>query len=188
MANRASKGSAFERKICKQLSLWWTGGESDSVFWRTSNSGGRATVRGRKGCATRNQHGDICAVDPVGQPLIDLVTFELKRGYNRCTVADILDKPDHAKPQVWEDWIDKASRTADAAGTGRWMIIAKRDAREIVVWMEEDTWRRIEPKEVVVEPLIVLEHAWGRFVGVTLGEMLLIPAKAFIRGLRRKRK
>ena len=44
-----AKGSSFERLICKELSLWITGGEHQDVFWRSAMSGGRSTVAMKKG-------------------------------------------------------------------------------------------------------------------------------------------
>jgi len=40
-----AKGGEFERDISRFLSRWWTYGERDDVFWRTSASGARATTR-----------------------------------------------------------------------------------------------------------------------------------------------
>ena len=147
MANRASKGSAFEREICKRLSLWWTQDEpepQDDVFWRTSNSGGRATVRSRKGKRTRQHHGDVCAVDERGRPFTDLVTIELKRGYNRATLQDLLDKPDGAAEQTHEAWLRKARENSEAAGSYSWLLIVKRDKREPLVLMDGDLFWKCE--------------------------------------------
>jgi hypothetical protein len=71
------KGSSFERVICKSLSLWITKGKSADAFWRSSLSGGRATVAHRKGQSVR-QAGDICAVAPEGHSLTDRFYFECK--------------------------------------------------------------------------------------------------------------
>lgn len=135
MANRASKGSAFERAFCKELSLWWTGGERDDVFWRSSNSGGRAKVRGRAGKNTAGQHGDISATDPIGEPLTKLLTIELKRGYSKFTVADMLDKPKNAATQKWEEWYNQVTESAAQAGSFAWLLIQKRDHRDALVFM-----------------------------------------------------
>jgi hypothetical protein len=126
-----AKGSQFERDICRQLSLWWTNGESDSVFWRTSNSGGRATVRSRKGLKTKNHYGDIMAVDPIGEPFLNFFTVELKRGYNRHSIADLLDQD---KP-LYLQWIKKACKEVTEAGSKHWLLIVKRDRRETIVMM-----------------------------------------------------
>lgn len=133
MPRGAVKGGRFEREICVKLSRWWSGGKRDDIFWRTGGSGARATVRHRAGKKTRNQHGDVCAVDPAGMPFINAVTISLKRGYNRETLADLIDKPAGAKTQTWEKWISEARESAKAAGTPYWMIIAQRDRREAIV-------------------------------------------------------
>jgi len=133
VANRAYKGRRFEIELAGRLSLWWTSGERDDVFWHTHDSGGRATKRTAKGKRTTGLYGDICAVDPVGKPLLDLICFEAKKGYNRATLHDLLDRGKKAKKQTWQEWIDKAERCREAAGARFWAIIHKRDQREAVI-------------------------------------------------------
>ncbi len=125
-----SKGNAYERKICEILSHWWSGGTRSDLFWRTSNSGGRATTRAKKNKQTSNAHSDIAANDPSAQPLIDFITFEIKRGYNRFTIQDLLDKPLKSAEQKYEEWFRKAQVSAKLAGTPHWMVIVQRDRRE----------------------------------------------------------
>ena len=126
-----NKGSQFERDICRQLSLWLTNGASDSVFWRTSNSGGRATTRSKKGKTTENQYGDICAIEEIGKKFLRLFTVEIKRGYNKHTVQDLFDLEDPSK-SMYASWIEQAKESARLADT-YWMIIIKRDRRQTVV-------------------------------------------------------
>lgn len=128
-----AKGPQFERDVCRQLSLWWTGGERDDVFWRTHGSGARATTRHKAGKRTAGQYGDIAASDPVGAALVRCITFSLKRGYNRHTLHDLLDMPEKAAKQVWEKWVAEIRQTARDAGTPFWAIIAKRDRREPLI-------------------------------------------------------
>jgi hypothetical protein len=71
------KGSSFERKMCKALSLWVTGGKSQDVFWRTAMSGGRATVMRRRGVHIR-QGGDMCAIAPEGANFVEFWFVEFK--------------------------------------------------------------------------------------------------------------
>ena len=134
---KQGKGSAFERQICKDLSLWWTEGDRDDVFYRTSNSGGRAATRAKKGRSTINQHGDICCTDLDGQPLLDLLTFEVKRGYSSDTLGDLLDFPPTAALQRWEQWIIQAQRSKREAGSLGWAIVSKRDRRKALITIEE---------------------------------------------------
>jgi hypothetical protein len=73
-----AKGSSFERLIATQLSLWVTNGQKRDIFWRSSLSGGRSTVAGRKGHNLSRQAGDICAIAPEGHALMDRCYLELK--------------------------------------------------------------------------------------------------------------
>lgn len=73
-----AKGSSFERRVCKELSLWVSGGEHEDVFWRSAMSGGRATVASRRGVKLRRQAGDITATAPEGHVLTDRFYIEVK--------------------------------------------------------------------------------------------------------------
>jgi len=77
MVNSKAKGSSYERKVCKALSLWITDGKKADVFWRSAISGGRATVHHKKGVKIR-QSGDICSVAPEGHALTDQYFIEIK--------------------------------------------------------------------------------------------------------------
>jgi hypothetical protein len=72
------KGGKFERQICKDLSLWLTKGQRSDLLWRTSLSGGRATIQHRKGLVNIAQLGDIGAIDPEGCRLTDRFVVETK--------------------------------------------------------------------------------------------------------------
>lgn len=71
------KGASFERRICKALSLWVSGGKNEDLFWRSAMSGGRATLQYRKGNINR-QAGDICAVAPEGHAFTNVWFVECK--------------------------------------------------------------------------------------------------------------
>lgn len=135
MAKGKQKGGSFERDICKQLSLWWTNKERDDIFWRSANSGARATVRSRSGVTTFGQYGDVQATDPIGQPLIDLSCIELKRGYSRFTFADVLDAPTKAKLQRWELFIQQVVADRKKSKTPFWILISRRDRREALIFI-----------------------------------------------------
>jgi hypothetical protein len=132
-----SKGPAFEREFAKTLSLWWTGGKHDDVFWRSHGSGARATSRQKTGKATRGQYGDITFTHPIGAPLIDLLTIELKKGYVKTTFANTLDRlPAHFKnPEPWTEWYLKTVNSHRLAGSAAWMIVTRRTNRVTLVFM-----------------------------------------------------
>jgi len=139
MAKGQGKGQSFEREICTRLSLWWSDGKRDDIFWRTAGSGARATVRGKSGRQTMNQHGDIMATCDYGTPLIDLFTIELKRGYSDATCHEMLDCMEKTAELHYERWITNAIRDCSAAGAAGWLLIAKRDRRLPLIWMESET-------------------------------------------------
>jgi len=128
----SSKGASFERDISRQLSLWWTHGERDDVFWRSSMSGGRATVRAKKGQKTAYQNGDITATDPIGSPLIENVAIELKRGYKKWGVLDLLDSTKPEKSTL-AGFLSQVEEECKNAGVSSFMLICKRDGRKPVV-------------------------------------------------------
>lgn len=82
------KGSAFEREICKRLSLWVSGGKKADLFWRSAMSGGRATVARKKGGMVR-QAGDITATTPEGHVLTDAWYIECK-AYKQIDLAQFM--------------------------------------------------------------------------------------------------
>jgi hypothetical protein len=125
------KGSAFERDFARKLSLWWSEGKADDWFWRLGGSGGRATNRAKSGRNTANGYGDIAAQCPEAQKLLNIVTFELKRGFNRISIQDLLDKPNG--PNQMRDFIEQAKRSASLAGTQYWVLVFKRDLREELI-------------------------------------------------------
>lgn len=123
------KGSKYERQICKQLSRWWSGGERDDIFWRVSQSGGRATQRMKKGQRTYGSYGDVAAIDPIGEPLLKQFTIELKRGRSHGSPGDLLDCPPRTCQQPFEKTLTQTIRSHEHAGSDGWMLIGRRDAR-----------------------------------------------------------
>lgn len=139
--SKSGKGSKYEREICVKLSEWWTKGYRDDIFWRTAGSGARSKTRGRKGKSTYGQSGDIGAIDPIGDPLIDFLTIEIKRGYSKFTIQDILDAPRSAAQQQMEDWLQQCIESAEHAGSFAWLLIVKRDFREPLVLMPRKLYK-----------------------------------------------
>src|SRR5688572_3527363 len=130
-----AKGSAFERSICRQLSLWWSGGKHDDLFWRSATSGARATTRAKSGKRTAGHCGDVVATDSSAQPFISFFTVELKRGYNGATPIDLLDGGNHSK-RSFPAMFKQAADARDRAGTPHWLLIHKRDRRAAMVYFD----------------------------------------------------
>lgn len=134
---RGTSGGQFERKLSAKLSLWWTDGADDSIFWRSHGSGARATKRSKKSKSTFGQYGDICAVKPIGEPLIDFFCMELKKGYSSFSVADLLDRPLAEKhvQQNHEKWFQQTLEAWKASGSFTWLIFQQRKSRQAIVYM-----------------------------------------------------
>lgn len=129
-----AKGSSFEREQSKAWSEWWSNGTADDVFWRSNNSGARATVRAAKGQSLAGQHGDMCAMQPDGLPLINLITFEFKKGYSTQNPQNLVDRTEAAAITDLETFFSKAHRSSKKAGTFAWMVIQHRNYRQRWVW------------------------------------------------------
>lgn len=72
------KGASFEREVAVALSKWASRGEREDLFWRSSMSGGRATVARKRGTKLASQAGDLSCINPMGQPFLDKFYVELK--------------------------------------------------------------------------------------------------------------
>lgn len=72
------KGAAFERAVCKKLSLWVSNGKYQDCFWRSAMSGGRATLAQKKGERLDAQSADISAIRDEGLALCQLFSMECK--------------------------------------------------------------------------------------------------------------
>lgn len=158
------------------MSRWWTqdepGGPRDDVFWRTAGSGARATSRAKKGKKTKNQHNDLCAIDPVGQPFVDLFAVEMKRGYSSRSIFDLLDQKPKAGGKCYQEWIDKVQRTHKAVGTWSWMLIVQRNRRHPVVILPSEG---MITNSLGMTPRVTVELEWP---GMT---MFVTPLDVFLK-------
>lgn len=73
-----AKGSAFERKVCKTLSLWLSGGQYERLFNRNVLSGGSFTVATQKGRDETGQPGDLAAAHPLAYQFLQHFLIECK--------------------------------------------------------------------------------------------------------------
>jgi hypothetical protein len=92
----------------------------------------------KTGQKTFGQYGDIHAVDPIGQPLMDLVTIEAKKGYNKESAFNAMDKipvGGMTHPCQWEKFLEQVRTDSKNAGTPYWMLVHRRDHRDIMVFI-----------------------------------------------------
>lgn len=125
------KGASYERTLCRVLSLWWSEGAEDSLFWRTSQSGGRATTRAKSSKRTVGHCGDICATSHEGEPFTQAFACEVKRGYNRdFDLMALMDRSKEGTYPLMAEWVDQAARSRDQSQSKFWLLIIKRDRRD----------------------------------------------------------
>lgn len=111
------KGGNYEREVSKILSLWWSDGKDDAIFWRSNASGARFTARKKSEKDTKYQGGDITFTNPEGEPLIKTFNIEAKTGYKKGTKNwDILDIIDSRQgktvlQEFWEQTVRDAHLT-----------------------------------------------------------------------------
>lgn len=140
----SKKGTPFERQIAKELSLWWSDGERDDIFWRTDGSGARATKRRSINIMTANSCGDLGFLDVIGKPFLDVFVVEIKRGYTAdLSVLNILDAKGK-NTDVLLHWWRKLTAEARACGKPFGMIIFRRDHRSTCVCISYDCLNYLE--------------------------------------------
>lgn len=117
-----SKGAAFERQTCRELSLWLSHGENDDLLWRSAMSGGRATVQFKKGRANRFQAGDMSAISALGEKLTELFLIECKCYGDLQMIGLYLG----LKTGIYKHWHETLD---DAAKHKRWPMLIARQSR-----------------------------------------------------------
>lgn len=166
--------------MCRTLSEWWKG--RDDIFWRGSGSGGRATRRARKGKKTAGSYGDVLAIDPIGKKLLDVFTIELKRGYNKFTIIDLLDQSGRGR-SMWATWLMKARAAHINAGSISWCLISRRDHRTALITMPRLMANQLnfKPRSFIISKLKVSERNFNvRF------HLITAPLKQFLEMVSRK--
>lgn len=144
-----TKGAEFERQVCKTLSLWVSNGERQDIFWRSAMSGGRATVAAKRGIKLSTQAGDISAIDPLGNKLIDNFIVECK--YHRNIKLETLFTG--RKGGIYEFW-ETLSALA-SKHSKKPMLIFKQNGMEPQVMMDWEFTDLIQINRVLLQKLVM---------------------------------
>jgi hypothetical protein len=148
---RQSKGSRLERETCRQLSLWFSRGKADDIYWRSQSSGARFTSRFKQGKQTYGQDGDIQAVNPIGKDLTDKISIECKCGYSQHAFTDVIDAGNITKKgrkrRPWEEFWLQAKRGAKRSGKKHFWLIVRRDRKETLLFMPRRTMNALQVKQ-----------------------------------------
>jgi len=142
MKNPKNKGNNFERKISKKLSLWWSSGEREDIFYRTHSSGARFTNRYMKDkTIIENQTGDIMSSAEDGFLFISFFTVECKH-YKFLNFWSLIDKPTKDNLYFW--WI-KLKEQCELNNTNPFLIV-KQNNRPELLFVNEFTYKHILKK------------------------------------------
>lgn len=145
-----AKGGNFEREIAKVLSLWWSEGLRDDVFYRSHASGGRFTMRRKSGKDTALQGGDITASDPIGEPLVREWSIEIKTGYGKKTDSgisrwDTLDFLDsRQKEPVLKKMWDQCKRDAELTNRQPILIFRRNGRSPCIMFSQKYFYKLME--------------------------------------------
>ena len=104
----SAKGAGFERTVCRTLSLWLSHGTRDDLMWRSSMSGGRATLGRKKGLKRGAQAGDISAIDRLAQTFLDTFSIECKH-YKDLQLRNLLTGAKGGINSFWRQAVTDAA-------------------------------------------------------------------------------
>jgi hypothetical protein len=139
-----AKGGAFEREMCKIISLWITNGEKEDCLWRSAMSGGRATVAHRKGKNIR-QEGDLTAVAPEGHRFTDHYYSECKH-VKDLALMSFLFKHKGILAKFWRKVQEEANRNKKMP-----VIFARQNGWPVLVIASYDAFYRVTNPDIYME-------------------------------------
>ena len=142
----ARKGSAYERDLCKRFSLWWSCGQTEDLFWRTSGSGSRATNRRRLG---KNPNwfdfGDMKHETPEGLLLVKYLCWEFRSRAKFDLMTAFGTGSEDQNYSLMASWA-KANYEADCSDRCP-VLVTKSLRKPDIVWMEHKLYLEIESIE-----------------------------------------
>jgi len=120
------KGSAFEREIAKDISLWLTEGERNDCIWRTAGSGAKSTATG-----SDTMIGDLMAIRKEARKFFDEINVELKH------YADLNFLELNNKGFKIFDWWGQVTKDSKRSGTKPLLIFRINHRGTWVAYKEE---------------------------------------------------
>lgn len=153
-----SKGSSFERLVCKELSLWISRGKNEDLYWRSAMSGGRSTVAARRGKRLASQAGDISCVHHTGSALTEKFLIECK-SYRDLNFAALLKR----KGKLAEFWLETRKQAVKYQKLP--MLIAKQNQQPIIVCLSQEGQLALRLKAHILVPSMGLRIIlWDNFL------------------------
>ena len=170
MVSPNEKGAAYERMICQKLSLWCSDFTREDVFWRSSMSGGRATLASRRARGTKfvAQAGDISATHKSGHALLQLFIIECKH-YAALFLDYVIWDMKGVKDFIWDKPLAEATQAKRMP-----LVIAKQNRKKDLVFTTSKgaalLQKCVKADEHLPVKAIFPEHDWYVF---TLEDFLM---------------
>ncbi len=73
-----------------------------------------------------------------------VLCVELKRGYNKQTLADAIDRSAVMAQQTWEAFVEQAQAQAEHSGAAHWLLVQRRDERQAVAFFPRSLYVALE--------------------------------------------
>jgi len=162
------KGSANERRLCRELSLLISDGARDDLLWRSAMSGGTATTARKRGGLKAAQAGDVSSIDSLSSWLVREWYIEAKHYADLQILRSFLVN----RGKLYRFW---RHTVKEAAHYGKKpMLIAKQDRLPEMLVVTRGT--RLSP---LATPPILTLPAWDAdvhlFSGVQLTQVVHKP-------------
>jgi len=184
MANKSSKGGEFEREFSKIFSKYVSNGKRTDIFWRTAQSGGRATQRAKQNLKTEGAYGDITCLDSTYSFVTEACCFELKRGYNNTNFQDMVDGT-KKEPELKKFWT-QCERDRELGGRLFSIVVTKRDRKKPIITIPRKLHYLISHKiGLCLYNRIDISYKGMSTTSIPLEEFLEnVPASSFLRILK----
>lgn len=161
------KGSSFERDTCQKLSLWLSGGTRDDLLARNVLSGGQFTQARTRGLE-RGSPGDLTAIDPLGIPLMQMFLIECKHKRDLDLTGFIFDRRGSSFLAV----TIALCRLQAKASNKQWLLVAKQNQREVLVFMEGGIIARaMRCMDASTRPPVLMSHRFHEYHRREVGVM-----------------
>src|SRR5690606_32317885 len=122
---------------------------------------------------TKGHGGDIAPTSAEGEYLTNLCAIEIKRGYSSNTLMDLLDRTDHSKIQLFEDWIWQAIQSQRNTMAFYWMLITRRDKHQALIHFPTKLYYQLERGGCNFKTKAVFKVSCRRQVGRKKGQKLV---------------
>lgn len=132
MVNGKAKGNAYERELCRKISLWISEGQFDDLIWRSASSGAVHTIRSKKSATKgdyRSQVGDLCSIHEMSAAFMNKFGVEAKR-YGNLEYDKLICGLKSKAGTFWDTHVELCKKAEKIP-----LLIMKQDYRPDLVFM-----------------------------------------------------